>query len=83
MQPGNLVRIARDSIPLGVPEGTIGLIVKAQERTLTPNLAALLGVAVPGPGAYKLFHIKIISNTDPAIHGAVRRYLVQDLRLIS
>jgi hypothetical protein len=36
-----------------------------------------------GGGAYKLFHIKIISNADPAIHGAVRRYLVQDLRLIS
>jgi len=72
MQPGNLVRIRRASI--GVPRGSIGLIVKAQEHTMTPG---------EGGGAYKLFHIKIISNADPAIHGAVRRYLVQDLRLIS
>jgi len=72
MQPGNLVTILRDSI--GVPKNTIGLIVKAQEHAMTPD---------EGGAVYKLFHIKIISNADPAIHGAVRRYLVQDLRLIS
>jgi hypothetical protein len=60
----------RDSI--GVPKNTIGLIVKVREHPKPP---------AEGGGMYELFHVQLISNID--LHGAVRRYFAQDLRLIS
>jgi hypothetical protein len=69
MQPGNLITIMQDSI--GVPKNTIGLIVKAREHEQS----------VDDWRAYTLFHVQLV--TDTKLNGTVRRYLTQDLRLIS
>tara|TARA_R110000824_G_scaffold11883_4_gene52258 strand:+ start:3130 stop:3312 length:183 start_codon:yes stop_codon:yes gene_type:complete len=59
----------QDSI--GVPKNTIGLIVKAREHEQS----------VDDWRAYTLFHVQLV--TDTKLNGTVRRYLTQDLRLIS
>lgn len=67
MKPGNLVRI--------IPKDTIGLIVKARKHD-----AALVSGDFDD-GVYTLYHIQLITDTE--LNGQVRRYLAQDLKLIS
>lgn len=73
MKPGNLVRITRASI--GIPKNTVGLVVKARKHD-----ASLVSDGFD-EGVYTLFHVQLI--TDTKLNGQVRRYLAQDLRLIS
>jgi len=76
LRPGNLVRITRASV--GIPKDTIGLIVKARVHdAVNIDVRDISHV----DEAYTLFHVQLV--TDTKLNGQVRRYLAQDLKLIS
>ena len=75
MQPGDLVVITRASI--GIPKGTIGLIVKARHND------ALLVNGQEVDEAHSLYYVQLASMPARGLNGALRRNLPRDLKKIS